>query len=97
MEIAGIILEITSRLIRISTYEKKQEIDVYYTATNAEDVKALIKYEMVKFEIKLQSVEVGDEKLARCWLTFIISPTKRQVSKPEEEKQGWGQKRTNLK
>ena len=95
MDLAGIVLQITETFIRLETTDKKQNIDVFYTRANALAIKELVLHEMVKLSIKLQSVDVGGEKLARCWLTFIISPTKRPEVKlkVEEEAVGWAQRR----
>lgn len=93
MEIAGIILKITDAFIRIETTDKKQQIDVFYTKTNSTDVREFIVHQMVKLSIKLQSVDVNSEKLAKCWLGFIISPIKKFEVKVEEGTSNWGQRR----
>ena len=95
MDLEGIVLHITETFIRLETTDKKQNIDVFYTRANTLAVKELVTREMVELSTKLQSVDVGGEKLARCWLTFIISPTKRPEVKlkVEEEVVGWAQRR----
>lgn len=93
MEIAGIILQITKDFIRIETTDKKQQVDVFYTKTNSADVKGLMVHQMVKLCIKLQSVDFNNEKLARCWLGFIVNPIKRFEVKVEEEASNWAQRR----
>lgn len=97
MDLEGIVLQITETFIRLETTDKKQNIDVFYTRANALAIKELVIHEMVELSIKLQSVDVGGEKLARCWLTSIISPTKRPEVKLKEEEEeesiGWAQRR----
>ena len=95
MDLEGIVLQITETFIRLETTDKKQNIDVFYTRANALAIKELVIHEIVKLSTKLQSVDVGGEKLARCWLTFIISPTIRPEVKLKEEEEsiGWAQRR----
>ncbi len=50
---------------------------------------------MVKFSVKLQSVDHGTEKLARCWLSYIISPSPKNPSKKKEEPRNWAERRLN--
>jgi hypothetical protein len=95
MEIAGIVLEITVSFIRLETSDKKQQIDIYYIRNNKEEVENLLIHEMVKFSVKLQSVDHGNEKLARCWLSFIISPGAYPPSKKKEEHRNWAERRLN--
>ena len=94
MDLEGIVLQITETFIRLETTDKKQNIDVFYTRANTLAVKEIVMHEMVKLSIKLQSVDVGGEKLARCWLTFIVSPAKKsEVKVNVEESTGWAQRR----
>lgn len=55
----------------------------------------LIIHQMVKFSVKLQSVDHGTEKLARCWLSYIISPSPKNPSKKKEEPRNWAERRLN--
>ncbi|QOW10288.1 hypothetical protein Q73A0000_07860 [Kaistella flava (ex Peng et al. 2021)] len=97
MEIAGIILKITETFIRLETTDKKQQIDVFYTKANAGEVKEFLLHEMVKLYIKLQSVDINGEKLARCWLGFVISPIKKSTAIEKEDNSNWGERRMKSK
>ena len=95
MEIVGIILEITNAFIRLEINDKKQQLDIYYIINNKEEVENLLIYEMVKFSVKLQTVDYGNEKLAKCWLSYIISPSPKNPSKKKDEPRNWAERRLN--
>jgi len=95
MEIAGFVLEITETFIRLETNDKKQQIDVYFTENDKDEVGKLMIHQMVKFSVKLQSVDHGNEKLARCWFSYIISPSPKNPSKKKEETRNWAERRLN--
>ena len=97
MEIAGIVLIITDSFITLETNDKQQHIDVFYTKNNYTAVKEFHLHEMVKLSIKLQSVEINGERLARCWLGFIISPIRRYKPIQKEENSNWAQRRMDQK
>ena len=87
------VLQMTDSFIRIETQDKKQIIDVFYTKTNSVEVRRFVIHEMVKLSIKVQSVDFNGEKLARCWLGLIISPSKKSMTKPKDEDSNWAQRR----
>ncbi|WP_261511564.1 hypothetical protein [Chryseobacterium paludis] len=74
MQISGEIKQVLSDRIKIITSQKKQEIDVFYTAKNEPFVKKLVPRERVEFSIVLESVEVKGTILGKIWLFDIIHP-----------------------
>ncbi|ASK29714.1 hypothetical protein CEY12_06170 [Chryseobacterium sp. T16E-39] len=74
MQISGEIKEVLHDRIKLITSQKKQQIDVFYTARNEPFVKKLVTRERVEFNIVFESVEVQGTFLAKVWLYDIIHP-----------------------
>lgn len=87
MEIVGELKEIHPDRLCVLLSEKNQEIDVFYTPSRLSGVKWLVVRERVKLNLILQTVKIGNDRLAKFWLHFIISPT---PPKPKSRGKGEG-------
>lgn len=71
MEVKGFIKEIGSNYIRILTYQEKQEVDVFFESEwLKEDVSNMKLGAMYIGQVRVQSVEVNGQKLARFLMWF---------------------------
>lgn len=82
MEISGHIQRITSDRITIKTTDKFQIIDVFFTKSKQAEISHLIPTELATFAVKMQSVLVGSEYLAKLWLFDVVRPLPTRVAKP---------------
>ena len=92
MYLSGTIITITDRFLRIRTYEKRQEIDVFYTEMNAAEVQKLIVGEDVKLDTKIQSVNVNGELMGKFWLWYIQSPSRKFEKKYKGKNTDWSKR-----
>lgn len=75
MEIGGIVKSKHVDHIRIVTHEKAQELDIFYSEIWKVAVNELIERQVIKFSVKIQSVDYYGLKLGKMWLSSIILPT----------------------
>lgn len=76
MEIQGTIKSKHVDQIRLITFDKKQEIDIFYTESKKFDVEELVENERVVFDVRVQSIDYYGLKLGKFWLSHIVFPKK---------------------
>jgi len=74
MEIEGIVKSKHVDHVRIVTYEKAQELDVFYSEMWKVAVNELLERQIIKFSVKIQSVDYYGLRLGKLWLSNIIIP-----------------------
>lgn len=101
MEVVGMIKKIKPDRITINTYQKGQEIDIFYDERGKEGVDTLKLGEQAKFEVKAQGVNINSENLVRFWLWYIIYPDRvpkmHEGLLPVEEEYNWAKSRIKSK
>lgn len=95
MEIKGTVLSISEKCVTVCNDDKKQDLDIFYRRSDAEDVKDLTVGQMVQFSVRVQSVSVNGEKLGRFWLWIILFPRKTFEEKFKGKNVDWAKR--NLK
>ena len=71
MEVKGFIEEIGPNYIRLLTYHEKQEVDVFFDSELLkEDVSKMKLGAMYIGQVRVQSVEVNGQKLARFLMWY---------------------------
>lgn len=74
MEIDGTVKSKHIDHVRIVTFEKAQELDVFYSETWKVAINELTERQVIKFSVKTQSVDYYGLKLGKFWLSNIIVP-----------------------
>lgn len=77
MEIQGTIKSKHVDQIRVITFDKNQEIDIFYTEMKKFDVEELVENERVVLDVRIQSIDYYDQ------LAVIQQFTDRADRKPE--------------
>ena len=77
MEITGTIKSKHADQIRLITFDKNQELDIFYTESKKYDVEELSVNQQIIVEVRIQTVDYYSLKMGKFWLSRIISPVKR--------------------
>lgn len=72
LQIRGFIKSKQIDQIRIVTFDKHQEIDVFSTDSKKFDVEELVENERVVLEVRLQAIDYYGLKLRKFWISQIL-------------------------